>query len=65
VNLAHLRVRLIQNGYLSDHENFSIVDLKEHLNNRFETINYNQAKEDVVPFIRNQDSLQVWGEGFF
>ena len=65
VNLAHLRARLIQSGYLNDDEEFSIVDLKEHLNNRFETINYNQAKEDVLPFIRSQDSLQVWNVSFF
>jgi len=35
------------------------------LSNRFEAINYNQAKEDVIPFIRNQASLQVWSASFF
>lgn len=65
VNLAHLRARLQQNNYLSPGDPFSPTDLKQHLNKRFETINYKQAKEDVIPFIRNIDSLHVWSADFF
>lgn len=65
VNLAHLRARLEQNEYLKSGDPFSPTDLKQHLSNRFETINYRQAKEDVIPFIRNLDSLQVWSADFF
>ncbi|NMA06745.1 MAG: nucleotidyl transferase AbiEii/AbiGii toxin family protein [Ruminococcaceae bacterium] len=65
VNLAHLQARLIQSGYLKNNEDFQLSDLKQQLNNRFETIDYNQAREDVVPFIRNPDSLKVWGSNYF
>ena len=65
VNLAHLRARLQQSGNLNPEQEFTLVELKAHLNSRFETIDYTQAKEDVIPFIRNQDSLQVWGASFF
>ncbi len=65
VNLAHLQARLVQSGYFKKEEHFTLADLKQHLSNRFEAINYNQAKEDVIPFIRNQASLQVWSASFF
>jgi predicted nucleotidyltransferase component of viral defense system len=65
VNLLHLQARLIQSGYLKDDQDFSLTDLKQHLSKRFEKINYNQAKEDTIPFIRNQASLQVWSADFF
>lgn len=65
VNLAHLRARLQQSGYLKPEQEFTLANLKAHLNGRFETIDYSQAREDVIPFIKNQDSLQVWGTGFF
>jgi predicted nucleotidyltransferase component of viral defense system len=65
VNLAHLQARLQQNGYLKLGDDFSLTDLKRHLSNRFEAIDYKQAKEDVIPFIRNTDSLHVWNAHFF
>lgn len=65
VNLAHLQSRLQQSGYIKPDDSFSLKLLKQHLNTRFAAINYTQAKEDVLPFIRNQASLQVWGTDFF
>lgn len=65
VNLPHLQARLVQSGYLKPGEGFTLDDLNQHLIRRFETIDYAQAKEDVAPFIRNQDSLKVWGAPFF
>lgn len=65
VNLAHLRARLQQSGYLKPEERFTLADLKTHLSSRFETIDYTQAKEDVIPFIRNLNSLQLWSDDFF
>lgn len=35
------------------------------LNQRFETIDYDQAREDVLPFIRDTSSLKLWSEDFF
>lgn len=65
VNLLHLQARLQQSGYLNAEETLTLAKLKQHLNSRFETIDYNQAKEDVMPFIRSYESLQVWSTGFF
>ena len=46
-------------------DEFVLEDLKIKLCDYFETIDYTQAKEDVKPFIRNHDSLQVWNSNFF
>ncbi|ORU00203.1 hypothetical protein D081_1297 [Anaerovibrio sp. JC8] len=28
-------------------------------------IDYSQAKEDVLPFVRNPDSIEIWSKEFF
>ncbi len=35
------------------------------LRQRFENIDYAQAKQDVLPFIRNPGALDVWKADFF
>lgn len=32
---------------------------------RFATIDYDQAKQDVIPFIRNTSALDIWCKEFF
>ncbi len=35
------------------------------LNDRFETIDYKQAKEDVIPFIKEPSKMDMWSTEFF
>ena len=42
-------------GYLNDNDTISVEWLKAELKERFETINFNEALKDVVPFINNND----------
>ena len=35
------------------------------LNNKFESIDYDQAKKDVARFIKDERVLDVWGAEFF
>lgn len=65
VNLAHVTARLAQSGYISPEEQITIEDLKKILRERFSNIDYAQAKQDVIPFIKNPDALDVWSEDFF
>ena len=65
VNLAHLRARLVQSGYINDQEIIDIETVKRMLDERFEKIDYGQAKQDVIPFISNAAALDVWNENFF
>ncbi len=42
-----------------------IDQLKDLLRTRFATIDYNQAKQDVLPFIKDPNRLLVWSQDFF
>ena len=65
VNLKHLEARLRQSGFLETEPPLDIVQLKNLLFTRFATIDYDQAKQDVLPFIKDPKKLAVWSQGFF
>ena len=65
VNLKHLRQRLIDSGYLNPQNPCSIEDVRQMLFDRFDTIDYAQARQDVEPFIRDSSALDVWCADFF
>lgn len=65
VNVAHLRSRLEQSGYLQHGTALSLAELKRHLAERFDAIDFVQAKSDIVPFIRDDASLRLWSADFF
>lgn len=65
VNLPHLRARLEDSGALSKDEPFSREKLLEMLNQRFGTIDFEQAKQDVLPFITDPSKLDLWSKDFF
>lgn len=65
VNLKHLQARLIQSGDLDPQKEFTMEILKNCLFERFDKIDYAQAKQDVVPFIRHTSDLELWQSDFF
>ena len=65
LNTVHLKARLIQSGVWDEGKAFSVEDAKHLLYERFETIDYQQAKEDVVPFLKNTATLDMWSADFF
>ena len=65
VNIKHLRERLIQSKHIEIMSEFSLEKLKIILNERFDNIDYNQAKTDVEPFIRDSSLLDLWNSDFF
>lgn len=65
VNLQHLQARLVQSGFMNDDVELDIDSLKKILIDRFETIDFNQAKEDVYPFIKEKKLLDIWSKDFF
>lgn len=65
VNLPHLQARLEDSGTLSENEVFSRETLLKMLQERFETIDFEQAKQDILPFIVNPDKLDLWSKDFF
>ncbi len=65
INLPHLKARLVESGVWDDEKQFLLADAKRLLYERFEVIDYASAKDDVRPFIKNHDSLELWSADFF
>ena len=65
LNIEHLKARLVQTGVWDVGKAFSVEDAKHLLYERFETIDYQQAKADVVPFLKNTSALDMWSADFF
>ncbi|MDD2268125.1 MAG: nucleotidyl transferase AbiEii/AbiGii toxin family protein [Eubacteriales bacterium] len=65
VNQKHLRERLLQSGFITNETVCSLDEIKEMLFKRFNSIDYEQAKSDVEPFIRDTSVLNVWSAEFF
>ncbi len=65
LNLNHLEKRLQQTGHVSASESFTAQAFKELLFERIETIDFEKAKEDVFPFLKDQAAMNVWSREFF
>ncbi len=65
VNLKHLKARLVQTGIIKEEDEFTLEILKQMLIERFDSIDYENAKQDVVGFIKNPSSLSLWNADFF
>jgi predicted nucleotidyltransferase component of viral defense system len=65
VNLRHLQARIAQSGVIDVDKTITIEDVRNMLHQRFEQIDYKQAKEDVMPFIKDQSTLDLWSADFF
>ena len=65
LNTEHLKARLVQSDAWKQEDKFTIDDAKKLLCSRFDTIDFEQAKEDVRPFIKDTGSLNLWSADFF
>ena len=65
VNIELLKNKLIESNYIKENDKFDINELKKILINKFEKIDYTKAVEDVKPFIKNIDNLNLWSKEFF
>ena len=65
VNLKHLDARLKQTKSIDEDMVLTKDMLVEILNNRFDHIDYERAKADVKPFIKDISKLDLWCSDFF
>ena len=65
VNQKHLRARLIDSGYISENQECTLEEIKTMLKNRFDSIDFLQARKDVEPFIRDTSVLDIWSSEIF
>lgn len=64
-NLDHLREKLIESHYISQEDKFDVDFVKALLIARFNEIDFNDAKKDVLPFIKDTSILDIWSKEFF
>ncbi len=64
-HLAHLKDRMVQTGHLRQDQTLDRDALLEHLHARFEQVDFNAAKLDVRPFIKDPVELDLWSRSFF
>lgn len=65
-NLIYLENKLKNTGgIIGDNETLTLEKVKEMLRNKFETTDYESAKEDVSNFIYDKDSLKLWKKELF
>ncbi|RJR17012.1 MAG: nucleotidyl transferase AbiEii/AbiGii toxin family protein [Nitrospiraceae bacterium] len=65
LNILHLEERMKQTGHLKEDERLTSAGLKEMLAEKFSSIDYAQAKQDVMPFIKDPRTLELWSDDFF
>lgn len=65
VNLKHLEERLKQTNTIEENVRLTRGLLLDILNSRFDHIDYEIAKLDLRPFIKEQSSLDLWSRDFF
>lgn len=65
VNIDLVKNKLIESKYIKGSDSFNIDILRELLKEKFKEINYDNAREDVKPFIKNISSLDLWSKEFF
>ena len=64
-DLIHLQKRMEQTGHWDGGETLTLEVLKSRLEERFDSVDFDQAKRDVRPFVRDVDELSLWSIGFF
>lgn len=65
VNVELLKNKLIDSNYIDKSSEFNINIIKKLLIDKFNTINYDKAKKDILPFIKNVSMLDLWNSEFF
>ena len=65
VNIELIKNKLIASNYIDPNCDFNINLLKELLIKKFNEIDYKEAKEDIMPFIKDVNSLNLWNKEFF
>lgn len=65
VNLIHLRERLIQSDAWQTNKQFTQQDLMALLENKIKNTDFENAKMDVVNFLKDPQSIALWSQEFF
>ena len=65
LNLAHLDQRMRQTGHWSGDLPLSPAAFRELLSDSIDRLDVDQARNDVAPFVKDQQALALWSHDFF
>ena len=65
VHLIHLEERMKQTGHLSKNDKLTEIKLQKLLAEKIENVDYENAKKDVLPMLKDIDSVKIWSSDFF
>lgn len=65
VHISHLEQRLRQTGEWTSGKKMTRNDLLNLLKDKFSSFDVKRAKEDVLPFIKDPQAVEIWSTEFF
>jgi predicted nucleotidyltransferase component of viral defense system len=65
VDLGHLEARLRQSGGWTEKSKIRPKDLQVLLLKQFEKVDFEKAKTDIRPFIKDEAEIKLWSQDFF
>ncbi len=65
IHLPHLEARMRQSGHYLESDGLSAEKFRQLLDEKINQVDFNDAKKDVAPFIRDPTNLDVWSKDFF
>lgn len=64
IDLQHFKIRAKDTGDWSEEE-LSLDDVIGLLREKIKSVSFDNIKEDIVPFIKDDAVLEIWGEQYF
>ena len=65
VNLIHLQERLVQSSAWPKKKTLRKKDLSDLLTKKIAETDFQKAKKDILPFIKDKDAVALWSSHFF
>lgn len=65
LHLSHLEQRMRQTGHWKGDDPLTQPEFKEILNSSIEKLDVHQAQNDVAPFVRDRQLIEIWSQDFF
>jgi len=65
LHLAHLEARMVQSGHWPRERALTATEWRTMIRHAIDTLNLEQARADVLPFVPDPDALTLWSRAFF
>ncbi|MBW2689597.1 MAG: nucleotidyl transferase AbiEii/AbiGii toxin family protein, partial [Deltaproteobacteria bacterium] len=63
--LSHLEQRMRQSGHWEDGDPLAVSSFERLVAESIGSLDVDQARQEVLPFVRQPEALEVWSREFF